>query len=194
MHKATRLVRPGTVSGDGGGLVSHAGLVWLGEVADAVGLTGGLIDATATLPWRRHRPGRTLAQVILALADGADCVSDLAALRDQQALFGPVASHATTWRSFDRLGPAELRGIDRAVAAARAATLAAEGDGDGGPMIIDLDATLVTTRTDKQDAAPTYKRGYGHHPLLAMDAQRGEILAGGRLRWLIGRGSATVAR
>src|SRR5690348_5598913 len=147
------LVRPRSVTGDGGGLVSHAGLVWLGAVADAVGLTDGLIDATRTLPWRRHRPGRTLSQVILALADGAECVSDLAALRDQQALFGPVASHSTAWRTFDRLGPAELRGVDAAVAAARAAAWAAEDDGghrDGELMIIDLDATLVTTRADKQ--------------------------------------------
>jgi hypothetical protein len=150
----------------------------LGELADAVGLTGGLIDATRALAWRRHRPGRTLAQVVLALADGAGCVSDLAGLRDQQALFGPVPSHPTAWRTFARLGPAELRGIDRAVAAARAVAWAADGDhDDDGPMIIDLDATLVETRADKQDAAPTYKRGYGHHPLLAMDAAKGEILA-----------------
>jgi hypothetical protein len=166
------------VTGDGAGLVSHAGLVWLGEVADAVGLTGGLVEATRALSWRRHRPGRTLTQVVLALADGADCVSDLAALRDQHSLFGPVASHPTAWRTFNRLGPVELRGIDRAVAAARDAAWAAAPDvAESGPMIIDLDATLVDTRADKQDAAPTYKRGYGHHPLLAMDAARGEILA-----------------
>lgn len=39
MGKATRLVRSRTVTGDGEGLVSHAGLVWLGEVADRRGLT-----------------------------------------------------------------------------------------------------------------------------------------------------------
>src|SRR5215218_5782142 len=81
------LVRPRTVTGRGEALASHAGLVWLGGVADAVGLTTGL-------PWRRHRPGRTLAQMVLALADGAECLSDLKALRDQPALFGPVASQA----------------------------------------------------------------------------------------------------
>src|SRR3954451_6160958 len=85
------LVRPRTVTGRGEGLASHAGLVWLAEVADAVGLSEGLLTATAELPWRRHRPGRTLAQMVLALADGADCLSDLKALRDQPALFGPVA-------------------------------------------------------------------------------------------------------
>lgn len=44
-------------------------------------------------------------------------------------------------------------------------------------MIIDLDATLVTTGADKQDAAPTWKRPCGYHPLLAMDTERGEVVA-----------------
>jgi hypothetical protein len=157
-------------------LASHAGLVWLGEVADAVGLSEGLLTATAELPWRRHRPGRTLVQLVLALADGAECLSDLAGLRDQPALFGPVASQATAWRTFNQIGPAELRGIDRAVARARSAAWAADAD-RAAVLVVDLDATLVTTHADKQDAAATYKRSYGHHPLLAMDAERGEILA-----------------
>src|SRR5438552_8073518 len=97
-------------------------------VADAVGLTAGFVEATAALPWRRHRPGRTLAQMVLSLADGADCLSDLAGLRDQSALFGPVASQATAWRTFNQLGPAELRGIDWAVAHARSAAWAADPD------------------------------------------------------------------
>ena len=78
MPKATRLVRPRTVTADGAGLVSHAGLVWLGEVADRSGLTAGLSAAMAQRPRRRHDPGVTLGQMVLALADGATCVSDLA--------------------------------------------------------------------------------------------------------------------
>src|SRR3954466_4040372 len=81
--KVSSLVRPRTVTGKGEGLASHAGLVWLGEGAGAVGPSGGLERATAELGWRRHRPGRTLGHMVLALADGADCLSDLAALRDQ---------------------------------------------------------------------------------------------------------------
>src|SRR5215217_699078 len=176
MGDVSSLVRPQTVTGRGEGLASHAGLVWLGGVADAVGLTTGLAEATAGLPWRRHRPGRTLGQMVLALADGADCLSDLAGLRDQPALFGPVASQATAWRTFNQLGPVELRGIDDAVAHARSAAWAADPDGDA-VLVVDLDATLVTTHADKQDAAATYKRSYGHHPLLAVDAERGEVLA-----------------
>ncbi len=115
--------------------------------------------------------------MVLALADGASCVSDLAALRDQGRLFGPVASHPTAWRTVDRLGPVELRGLDRAVATARETAWRADPHTASEVLVIDLDATLVTTRADKQDAAPTWKRTYGHHPLLAMDAARGEVLA-----------------
>jgi len=167
------------VTGDGEGIVSHAGLVWLGGVADAVGLTGEMRHATRRLSWRKHQPGLALIHMALGLADGATCLSDLAALRDQPRLFGPVASHPTAWRAFNRLGPVELRGIDTAITAARTRAWDASGV-DGlvdGEFVIDIDATLVTTRADKQDAAPTYKRTYGHHPLLAMSATRGEILA-----------------
>lgn len=177
MGNGSGLVRPRMVTGNGEGLVSHAGLVWLGEVADAVGLTAGMRHATQRLEWRKHQPGLALTHMALGLADGATCVSDLAVLRDQQRLFGPVASHPTAWRAFNRLGPVELRGIDAAIAGARAAAWAASVVDDGDGFVIDIDATLVTTRADKQDAAPTYKRTYGHHPLLAMCAHRGEILA-----------------
>lgn len=119
MGQSTRLVRSRTVSGDGEGIVSRGGLVWLAETADLCGLTAGLSEAMAGLARRRHDPGRTLAQVVVALADGATCVSDLAALRDQPVLFGPVGSQATMWRTFDQVGPGELRGIDRARAEAR---------------------------------------------------------------------------
>jgi Transposase DDE domain group 1 len=44
--------------------------------------------------------------------------------------------------------------------------------------VIDMDATIIRTKADKQDAAPTYKRTYGHHPLLAMCAETDEVLAG----------------
>ena len=34
-------------------------------------------------------------------------------------------------------------------------------------MVIDLDATLVTAHSEKEHAAPTFKRWYGFHPLTA---------------------------
>jgi hypothetical protein len=177
MVQGSRLVRPRTVTAHGDGLVSHAGLGWLAETAELAGLTAGLTAAMAAVPQRRHDPGRTLAQVVLALADGATCLSDLAALRAQPGMFGAVGSETTVWRTFDAVGPVELRGIAAARAAARERAWAA-GAGPAGDLIIDLDATIIRTRADKQDAAPTYKRTYGHHPLLAMCADTDEVLAG----------------
>ena len=178
MSKNSSLIQPRTVTGDGEGIVSHAGLVWLAEVADRTGLTAGLSSAMARLPRRRHDPGRTLAQMVLTLADGGTCVSDLAELRDQPSLFGPVASHPTTWRAFDQIGAVETRGIIAAAAAARTVAWEAGAGPTGAVTIIDIDATHITTRADKQDAAPTYKGKYGHYPLLAMEPDTGEVLAG----------------
>lgn len=174
----TRLFRPRTVTGCGEGLASRAGLVWLAEAADLTGLTNGFADAFDAQSWRRHHPGRTMAQVTLALADGATCLSDVAVLRNQPALAGPVASEPTVWRTFERVGPGELRGIIAARTAAREKAWAAGAGPDGELLVIDIDATIVTTKADKQDAAPTYKRTYGHHPLLAMAGDCNEVLAG----------------
>jgi Transposase DDE domain group 1 len=117
--ESTRLASSRTVTGDGEGLVSRGGLVWLAETADLCGLTAGFEAAFDALPWRSHRPGRTMAQMVLALADGATALSDIAVLRNQPALTGAVASDPTVWRTFDAVGPAELRGIATARAAAR---------------------------------------------------------------------------
>ncbi len=165
------------MGGGGVGLVSRGGLAWLAEAADLSGLTAGFSAAMAALPRRRHDPGRGLAQVVLALADGATCAADVAGLRDQPAMFGEVASDVTLWRTFAQVGPVELRGIAAARAAARCRAWTA-GAGPAGRVVIDMDATIIRTRADKQDAAPTYKRTYGHHPLLAMVAETGEVLAG----------------
>lgn len=175
--ESTRLVSPRSVTGNAEGLVSRGGLVWLAETADLCGLTAGFDSAFAGLPHRLHRPGRTMAQMTLALADGATAVSDIAVLRNQPAVAGRVASEATVWRTFDAVGPVELGGIAAARAAARERAWAA-GAGPGGELlVIDIDATIVRTRADKQDAAPTYKRTYGHHPLLAIAGDCDEVLA-----------------
>lgn len=176
MVQGSSLIRPRTVTGDGEGLVSHAGIAWLAETADLAGLTAGLSAAMAAVPQRRHDPGRTLAHMILALADGATCLSDLAAIRSQRSMFGAVASEATVWRTFDQIGPVELRGIATARQAARERAWSAGAGPVGDDLIIDFDATLINTKADKQDARPNYKRGYGHHPLLAIVAETDEVL------------------
>ncbi|MCP5025004.1 MAG: hypothetical protein GY929_01855 [Actinomycetia bacterium] len=112
MSQSSSLVRPRAVTGDGEGLVSHAGLEWLAETADLSGLTAGFSTAMAGVELRRHDPGRTLVQMVLALAGGATCPADIAVLRNQPSMFGPVGSDPTVWRTFNRVTPAEFRRLD----------------------------------------------------------------------------------
>lgn len=76
-------VRLGTVevTADGEGLVSHAGAALLIELADRAGLTNGLSAALVDTRERcsAHDRGRVLRDVAVMLADGGDCVTDLAA-------------------------------------------------------------------------------------------------------------------
>jgi len=44
--------------------------------------------------------------------------------------------------------------------------------------VIDVDATLTTAHSDKEQAAGNFKGGYGHHPLLCYLDDTGEALAG----------------
>ncbi len=113
----------------------------------------------------------------VAIADGADCLSDLAVLREQGELFGPVASKATAWRAIESVTAPELRGIATAMTTARTRVWSAAPGGGPASLTIDFDATLVTAYSDKQDAAPTYKRGYGFHPLVVRCDETNEPLA-----------------
>jgi len=160
-----RSVRRAEVSVDGRNLISHAGTALLSEVADRSGLTRAMSVAMGEcgISWHTHDPGVVLTHLAVAIADGADCLSDLAALREQQELFGPVASIPTAWRALQATSSLELREIPKAVAAARARVWATSPPGNS--LILDFDATLLTAHSDKQDAAPTYKKGFGFHPL-----------------------------
>jgi hypothetical protein len=89
-----------------------------------------------------------------------------------------------------------LAAINSARADARTAAWAAAGDrapghriGAQGPLVIDLDATLVTAHSDKEAAAPTFKRGYGFHPLCAF-ADHGPAGSGEPLSILLRPGNA----
>jgi len=76
------------VTADGVGVVTHAGTALLREVADRVGLTAAFSEALDGLRQRRsgHDPGRMLVDVAVAIADGAETISDVQALADQPAL------------------------------------------------------------------------------------------------------------
>jgi hypothetical protein len=159
------------VTADGDGLVGHAGAALLAKLAERLGLPAE-VDRWAGRgqPSRaRHRAGTVVVDLAVMLADGGDCLSDLAALRDQPGLFGPVASTPTAWRVIERLagvGEQGLAGLRLARARARRQAWQA-GAWMDGLLAIDLDATLVTAHSDKQGAAGTYKHTFGFHPLAA---------------------------
>jgi hypothetical protein len=108
-------------------VVGHAGTRLLADLADATGLSMALGEALAPLRQRNrgHDPGRVALDMALMLADGGEAIADLAALRNQHELFGPVASNATAWRVLDGIDDAALARIR--TAGARARELAIEG-------------------------------------------------------------------
>ena len=168
-----------TVDGHGTGVVPNAGAVVLLRTAQAVGLDTAL--SHAVVPWRRplarHDPGKILLDLAVSLAVGGDCLADVAQLRAAPELFGPVASDPTVSRLIDTLAadaPAALTAIASARSAARARAWSLAGaqapDHDttaARPLVIDVDATLVTAHSEKESAAPTFKCGFGFHPLWA---------------------------
>jgi len=185
--KSTTRIARSVVTADGAGILSHAGAALLRELADEAGLTAGWTDALlGTYKGTPvHLPGRVLTDLAVTLADGGDCLADLAALRDQAALFGPVASHPTAYRVLDRVGASQLDALRTARAQARARVWAAGGGPDltgGAGVVLDVDASLVTAHSEKEGAAATYKHGFGFHPLLVFldrpDVSGGEALAG----------------
>jgi hypothetical protein len=184
------------VSADGRGVVSHAGSRLLADLAERSTLTGELTDALGRLtrPRTAHDPGRVLVDLAVAVADGAECISDIAVLADQPGLFGPVASDSTVWRLLAQLGEPELTAIAGARAAARDVVRAQRAELSGTPvpaavaagqalagLVLDLDASIVVCHSEKEQAAATFKHSFGYHPILAFLDNSGEFLAG-RLR------------
>jgi hypothetical protein len=174
----TRAARRVKVIGDGKGVAGHAGALLVAELADRVGLTEGLSVAMAHTRQRRsaHDPGVVLAHLAVSLADGGDCLADIAVLRNQPDLFGAVASDPTVWRVIDSIHADGLRNIATARAAARARVWAAGGAPE--TIVIDVDGTLLDAHSEKHDAASTYKRGFGFYPIVAYLDETGEALAG----------------
>lgn len=178
------------VSADGSGVVGQAGALLLLETLRVSGLDQGL--STGLGRWRPphaiHDPGKIVADLAVMLALGGDCLADIAMLRSQPELFGPVASDPTVSRLVDTLargGKRALKAVRAARAAARERAWAAAGEhapGAGGGLIpIDLDATIVVAHSEKEQAAPTWKKTYGFHPMTASvdhgAAGSGEMLA-----------------
>jgi hypothetical protein len=187
-----------TVSADGKGLVSQAGTLLLAEAARVTGLGQGLAGGLAR--WRSpravHDPGKIIADLAVALALGGDCLADVAVLRAQPELCGAVASDPVISRLISALAadaPRALRAIRKARAAARERAWALASDrapgADGSLIPVDIDATIVLAQSEKEKAAPTWKKTFGFHPLAAF-ADHGAGAGGEPLAILLRAGNA----
>ncbi len=121
-------------------MVGHAGARLLADLADATGLSTAMSDALAPLRQREsgHDPGRVAVDLAVMLADGGEAIADLAVLRNQSRLFGPVASDRRRGGCWPRIDDAALarsataRARAREVAWAQAAETGRLPSLDGG--------------------------------------------------------------
>jgi len=192
------------VSADGRGVVGHAGARLLADIADVSGLTSRFGEALAALRQRDsgHDPGRVAVDVAVMLADGGEAIADLAVLRDQPELFGRVASDATAWRVLNSIDEAGLDRLRAARAAARElawAQLRETGSELPAPtaagyrvpgLVIDIDASIVECHSEKENAAPTWKKSFGYYPIFAFLDNTREALAGLLRKGNAGSGTA----
>lgn len=203
MGKSTSPYPSLSADGSGTGIVSHAGATVLLRTAEKTGLTSEL--STVLAPWRAqlaiHDPGKIIAGLAVAVALGGDCLADINQVRAYPSVFGPVASDPTVSRLISTLAAdatTALAAINTGRAAARTTAWATAGDAApdhardvGNPVIIDLDATLVSAHSEKEHATPTWKKGFGCHPLCAfVDHQSGGT---GEPLWPSSCGPATPA-
>ncbi|MFI7548061.1 IS1380 family transposase [Actinoplanes sp. NPDC049599] len=176
----------------GQGVVAHTGSVAVRLLADRSGLTQRLSqvlnpkDALIL-----HDRGRVLTDAAVVIADGGRVMSDLAVLRDQDELFGPVASDPTLWRTLNSIDEHTLTRIAAARAKTRVhvwnlirtrhgaipAARLAGGEDLGRTIVIRLDATITIAHSDKEQAAGTFKGTFGHHALTAWCDNTDENLA-----------------
>jgi hypothetical protein len=179
------------VTADADGLVGHAGAVLLRKIADGSGLTGWLGPALARAGKSPAVDrGMTLVSMAVAIALGATSMNDVALLAHQEPVFGAAPSDTTVRRTLELADERTLGKVAKVRAKARAhvwrqiaATpagfpwLKIAGKTLKDWLVIDMDATLVTAHSEKQGAAPTFKKGYGFHPLGAWLANTAESLA-----------------
>jgi hypothetical protein len=176
------------VSADGVGVVAHAGSVATRLLADRTGLTGELSKAMVRRNFHPgHDRGRVLADVAVMLADGGEAIADIDVLRHQSSVLGAVASPPTVWRALDEITPGRLKKIATARARVRRQVWSQFPDGVPASkvagsdlddlIVLDTDATIVISHSEKENAAATFKRTFGFHPLGVWCDNTSEFLA-----------------
>lgn len=152
------------VSADGHGVVSHAGMGLLRELADQTGLSAQITAALSDTyrgQWV-YAPGAVFADLAAAVADGADCIDGVGQLcAEREHVLGAKASTTTMWRLVDqRIDAAHLRAVRAARAAARAAAWAAEAAQPAGqPLYIDICRRHVSHRPLRQTSRMRHQQG-----------------------------------
>lgn len=168
------------VEGSGVGVVAHVGLHALGSFGDRLEVGDRL---SARVPWTGERApgddrGKVLVQAMLMLAGGGEACSDIDALAAQEPLFGTVPSASTLWRAIRReLTPAVVADLHATFGDARRRVWDRSTACDG-PVVLDIDASIIEVHSEnKEQTAPTHKRGFGFHPMFCFADATGEALA-----------------
>jgi hypothetical protein len=168
-----------SVEPGGKGVVAHVGLHALGSLADSLGLGSALSSCIKPAGERTplHDRGKVLVQMALVLAGGGESCADVEHLRVQKNLFGAVPSDSTVYRTFHEFDAAQRALFAGALADVRSKVWA-KLDTTREPVILDFDASLVMGLAEsKENAAPTYKGGFGFHPLFCFADLTGETLS-----------------
>ena len=160
----------------GGGLVGHVGLYLLGRFADRLGVGEGLSEGFGTVGVGvGHDRGSVLVHAMLMLSGGGEACTDIEYLRAQAGLFGPVASDSTLYRTMRSIDPEVWAGLAGAMATVRERVW--DGLPKGGEVVLDIDSSLHEVHSeDKEGTAPTYKGGFGFHPIYCFSDRTGECL------------------
>ena len=169
------------VEAGGTQLVAHAGLHALGGFADRIGLGAALSRA---IPWTGERAplhdrGTVLTHAMLMLAAGGEACSDIEFLASQPRLFGAVASDSTLYRTIRNITPAVLADLTTQTAAVRSSVWRRMSATTGtATVVLDIDSSLIEIHSEnKQGTGPTFKGGFGFHPMLCFADATGETLA-----------------
>ncbi|MBB5489783.1 IS1380 family transposase [Nocardiopsis metallicus] len=181
-----------SVTANSTNLVGHAGAVLLRQLADRTGLTRALATAlpTSTANGWRDR-ATTLVHLVIAIVLGARNLSEAERLGlHHRPVFGPPTSDSTLRRALNVLDERALAAIAKARRQIRRHVwtllhlrpggfpqVKVAGKPLKGWIVLDADATIITTTSNKEGAAPTFKSSFGFHPLAAWCANTGECLA-----------------
>jgi hypothetical protein len=165
----------------GEGVVAHVGLHCLGRFADRL-YVPDLLSARIPVMSERlpvHDRGKVVVQAMLMMAGGGEACSDIERLRAQPALFGEVPSDSTLYRTFFQLDAATVTGLWEAMAEARAKVWRRSAATTGTAMVVlDIDASLHQIHSENKElTGPTYKGGFGFHPVYCFADATGETLA-----------------